>query len=346
VAIIASFLNHDTKGGKSPLNIDYKSLTNLSDTSRREALQSMTQLYLRLSQSQLQLQHIGISSCATCGSNQHSDCSTRSSNTSSSSKEKKKQTSSRQRVTGPTITRMPIRSSSQPRLVVVRPKPSRKGSSPSASTSKSNSPSHSAYTSPLASPLPLYIAEEPFEMETNGIIRGVLGGPTPPLAGHGRRRKDSFNVHDPRPSTWPDPQPSSYTYPYVVQEHLHLPAPKLPKFTPAPRRQPSPLHKPSSTPPRPERQPPPPPVSLPVRRRMDKVTPSSYTFASDSTKLGEIPQRNWTTPWDYEEAQRLNAEAATAGYQATPLVFVDEKVGKKKGIFKWMRKGSGAGLGA
>jgi hypothetical protein len=80
-----------------------------------------------------------------------------------------------------------------------------------------------------------------------------------------------------------------------------------------------------------------------MRRRLDKVTPSSYTFASDSTKLGEIPQRNWTTPWDYEEAERLNAEATVTGYPAVPVV-VDEKVGRKKGIFKWMRKGSGAGL--
>jgi hypothetical protein len=310
----------------------------------------MTQLYQRLSQSQLQLQlpQFVTSSCASCGSKKHVDCS-RSSTASSSSKDKKKHTSSRQRVIGPTITRMPIRSSSQPQLVVVRPKPSRKGHSSSSSSSKSQSPSTSAYTSPLASPLPLYIAEEPFEVETNGIIHGVLGGPTP-LAGNGRRRKDSFNVHDPRPATWPDPNPVSYTYPYVVQEHLHLPVPKLPKFTSTPRvESSSQKKKTSSPPPQVQKHPSPPPVSLPLRRRIDKVTPSSYTFASDSTKLGEIPQRNWTTPWDYHEAERLNNEAAAVAtatnYSSVPVV-VDEKVGKKKGIFKWMRKGSGAGLGA
>jgi hypothetical protein len=345
VAIIASFLNHDQKGGKSHLNLDYKSLTNLSDASRREALQSMTQLYQRLSQSQLQLQHFSnTTSCTNCGSAKHSHCSVRSSTTSSSSKGKKKQTSSRQRVTGPVVTRMPIRSSSQPQLVVIRPKPSRKGSSSSPSSAKSQSPSSSTYTSPLASPLPLYIAEEPFEIETNGVIQGVLGGPMP-LAGSGRRRKDSFNVHDPRPTTWPDPHPASYSYPYVMQEHLSLPAPKLPTFTPTPRKPSSPPYKKtSSPPPRSEKQALPPPVSMPTRRRTDKLTPSSYTFASDSTKLGEIPQRNWTTPWDYEEAERLNNEAAaTTSYSAAPVV-VDEKVGRKKGIFKWMRKGSGAGV--
>lgn len=327
------------------MKLDYKSLTNLSDASRREALQSMTQLYLRLSQSQLQLQQIRDPSCANCGSTKHSDCSVRSSSTSSSSKDKKRHANTRHRTTGPVVTRMSIRSSSQPQLVVMRPRPSRKHSSHSPASAKSQSPSSSAYTSPLASPLPLYIAEEPFEIETDGVIRGVLGGPMPPLAGNGRRRKDSFNVHDPRPTTWPDPHPASYQYPYVMQEHLHLPAPKLPKFTSTPRKPPSPTAKTSLPSPKTAKRTSPPPVSLPLRRRADKLTPSSYTFASDSTKLGEIPQRNWTTPWNYEEAERLNNEAA-ATYQTIAPAVVDEKVGRKKGIFKWMKKGSGAGVAA
>jgi hypothetical protein len=364
VAIIASFLNHEQKGGKSPLNIDFKSLTNLSNASRREALQSMTQLYQRISQSQLQLQQIGPPSCASCGSKKHTDCLVRTSTSSSrSSKDKTGHTRTRQRVAGPTITRMPIKSSSrrssEPRLVVVRPKPSSKSSSSKHSSSstkspppsKSPSPLSSAYTSPLASPLPLYIAEEPFEIETNGVITGVLGGPVPlpGLTSSGRRRKDSFNVHDRRPGAWPeDDEPSPYKYPYVLQEHLHLPAPKLPTFTPTPRtsKPSSPRHKPVSPvspAPRTEKTPVPPAATLPFRRRMDKMTPTCYTFASDSTKLGEIPQRNWTTPWDYEEAERLNNEAVTTTYAAEPVT-VDKEVGRKKGIFKWMRKGSAAGL--
>lgn len=86
-------------------------------------------------------------------------------------------------------------------------------------------------------------------------------------------------------------------------------------------------------------------MSSPARRRLDKVTPSSYTFASDSTKLGEIPQRNWTTPWDWEEAERLNQEAVAVGY---PVAGEEAKVGKgdakKKGLFRWMKRGSGAGV--
>ncbi|KAH7095047.1 hypothetical protein FB567DRAFT_19562 [Paraphoma chrysanthemicola] len=372
VAIIASFLNHDQKGSKSPLNIDYKSLTNLSDASRKEALRSMTQLYQRLSESQLQLHQLS-QPCAKCGSKKHADCSSKSST--SSSKDKRKHAQTRHRPTGPTITRMPLKSSTHPQLVVVRPKATRKSSTSSSSSSKSSSPQTSAYTSPLASPLPLYIAESPFEIETNGIIHGVLGGPTPPLAGSGRRRKDSFNVHDPRPTTWPEHmkyQPQ-YQYPYVQQDHLHLPAPKLPTFTPTPRKpssgqhahhnshkkdtQASSLPKAPSPPPpqplpllQPKHSPPPPPVaSSPTRRRLDKITPSAYTFASDSTKLGEIPMRNWTEKWDWEEAERLNNEAALMGNggveEGKGARGDKEREGRdgkgKKGLFRWMRRGDG-----
>ncbi|KAH8727229.1 hypothetical protein GQ44DRAFT_612517 [Phaeosphaeriaceae sp. PMI808] len=341
VAIITSFLNHDKKSGKVHLNLDYKSLTNLSESSRREALQSMTQLYLRLSQSQLQLQSIK-PSCATCGSSKHASCSSKSSSASSSNKEKdkKRYTSSRQRLVGTTVTRMPLKSSTHPQLVVVRPKNSRRGSSSSNSSSKSQSqsqsPSSSAYTSPLVPPLPLYIAEEPYEIETNGVIEGVLGG-SMPLAGNGRRRKDSFNVHDPRPTTWPDAFEASNKYPYVMQEYLHLPTQRLPSFAPTSRRSSSSSQrKTPSPPPHPLRAPPAPPISLPLRRRLDKVTPSSYTFASDSTKLGEIPQRNWAMPWDYEEADRLNNEAVATEYPSAPVTR-EEKVSRKKGLFKWRK---------
>lgn len=82
-----------------------------------------------------------------------------------------------------------------------------------------------------------------------------------------------------------------------------------------------------------------------MRRRLDKVTPSSYTFASDSTKLGEIPQRHWTKPWDYEEAERMNAEAAMNGHAVAAVI--EEKPEKKRGMFKkFMRRGSAAGVAA
>ena len=38
------------------------------------------------------------------------------------------------------------------------------------------------------------------------------------------------------------------------------------------------------------------------------------------------------TPWDYEEADRLNAEAAVA-----PVPVIEEKIKAKKGLFKFLR---------
>ena len=44
------------------------------------------------------------------------------------------------------------------------------------------------------------------------------------------------------------------------------------------------------------------------RRRQDKITPSMHTFASASTRLGEIPELKWSLPYDYEAMTRLNKE--------------------------------------
>ena len=46
----------------------------------------------------------------------------------------------------------------------------------------------------------------------------------------------------------------------------------------------------------------------PPRRRQDKITPSMHTFASASTRLGEIPELKWSIPCDYEAMARLNKE--------------------------------------
>jgi hypothetical protein len=125
-----------------------------------------------------------------------------------------------------------------------------------------------------------------------------------------------------------------------MPEHVHQPIPKLPDFTPTSRKTPTP----SATkkgPPVPSKPamyhstPVAPPGVAPLKRRLDKVTPSSYTFASDSTKLGEIPQSKWTTPFDYEEAERLNKMAV-----ATPIAAPgggEEKTKVKKGMRFWKR---------
>ncbi|KAF2846020.1 hypothetical protein T440DRAFT_250512 [Plenodomus tracheiphilus IPT5] len=324
VGIIATFLNHDQKNSKSHVRLDYKSLTNLSDVSRREALHSMTQLYQRLSQSQLQLQQFSAPTCSRCGNTGHTTCS--SQNT-TSEKDKRKRTSSRQRVSGPVVTRMPIKTSSQPQLVVMRPKATRKYSTSSNNSSATKSPPSSAYTTPMSSPRSKYIAMAPIELPASTVVKGTMGVAPPPSR---NQRIDSFD--EPRPTTWP------HDYKGYAPDQIHHPTSKLPNFTAAPKRHVPSGEKKSS------RQASPPVSPLPIKRRMEKITPSSYTFASDSTKLGEIPQRHWTRPWDYEEAERLNTEAAS---KPQPIMAVSEEKLKKKGLFrKILRRGSAAGVTA
>ena len=146
---------------------------------------------------------------------------------------------------------------------------------------------------------------------------------------HRRKRIDSLDAAG--PTNW-QPGPPHHGYAATPPAHLDISITKSPGFT-------NTLRKNSASPvlrkplPQCTKAPLPSPPLLPqIRRRTDKRTPSAYTFASDSTKLGEIPQRNWMTPWDYEEADRLNAEAAVA-----PVPVIEEKIKAKKGLFKFLR---------
>lgn len=60
-----------------------------------------------------------------------------------------------------------------------------------------------------------------------------------------------------------------------------------------------------------------------------------YTYASESTKLGEIPMHRWTIPFDFEEAERMNAEAETASWVAMQQA---AKAKKRPGLLKRLFK--------
>jgi hypothetical protein len=66
------------------------------------------------------------------------------------------------------------------------------------------------------------------------------------------------------------------------------------------------LSPPVSPPSSPQR--PTPSTTPPQRRRQEKVTPSMYTMASASTRLGEIPELKWSLPYDYDAMTRFNNE--------------------------------------
>lgn len=332
------------------MNLNYKSLTDLSEASRRDALTSMSQLYHRLSHSQLQI-HPALRQrrpeyCESSG------------NSSDSSKDTKKSTASRRRPSGSHVTRMPLKSSSQPQLCMVRSKSrntsrrdstSNSGSSTSKLNSKSSSPHASPFASPLQSPVPEYAVLDPMiqhrsDLKSAAYARGAIADMPVPLKIL-RERVESLDTV--RPVAW-SPYAQPYDYFSFMPEHIHEPTPKLPEFHSTPRK-PSPSPSSKKAPPVPAK---PsslstpaktlsPPVSAPIKRRLDKVTPSSYTFASDSTKLGEIPESRWAQPWDYERAEMLNnLAAAAAKVRVSTPVSEDKGKGKekeRKGLRFWKR---------
>ncbi|KAF1973607.1 hypothetical protein BU23DRAFT_589548 [Bimuria novae-zelandiae CBS 107.79] len=294
VRIIATFLHRDSKN--CDLKLDYKSLTSLSDISRREAIDSMNQLYQRLGRSQLQL-------------HRRSDIK--------NEPEKKKRSSSRQRSHGPTVTRVSVKSSgnsTQTQLAMVRPRNARKGSSSSSSSSWSRTQSSSTTTSspwatPPRSPLPEYSPKDPFPPQNAPAVAKAPNKLLLPLDGA-------------RPTTWPQPR-ATKPHPFkgflpTPEEYFAMEASgtQLPPDFPRPFGN---------------------ATDMPPRRRADKPTPSTYTFASDSTKLGEIPTRKWSVPFDYEEAARKNAEVEVRGWPVA-VAPVEGKVKRGKGLRSLFKK--------
>ncbi|KAF4537019.1 uncharacterized protein LTHEOB_11728 [Lasiodiplodia theobromae] len=72
------------------------------------------------------------------------------------------------------------------------------------------------------------------------------------------------------------------------------------------------------------------------------TTPSTYSFSSDSTKLGEIPMRKWTVPWDYAAMERANAEAAAlrGNLPAMEVGQIPGDGGRRRGgLLRFLRRG-------
>jgi hypothetical protein len=67
----------------------------------------------------------------------------------------------------------------------------------------------------------------------------------------------------------------------------------------------------------------------PTSRRTDKVTPSMYSFMSDSTKIGEIPEYKWLTPASYQAEGRYRPPAPIQ-----PVPQIPEEAREKSSLSK------------
>lgn len=151
---------------------------------------------------------------------------------------------------------------------------------------------------------------------------------------HNKRSTSGSSARSQVPLSPKMPSPTTPPPPYVSM------APPMNKSTPNLHRQLYPAMLSSMPLSPPLDYPPPPPRVDPIeqigRRRADRVTPSMYTFASDSTKLGEIPMRKWNNPFDYDEMGRRNKEAAMGMSQQH--LQQTTTLRKKRGFFAFFKK--------
>ncbi|KAF2429545.1 hypothetical protein EJ08DRAFT_698261 [Tothia fuscella] len=283
VNFISSLLSCDKKDAQ----IDYRFLTSLSDISRHEALDTLSQLSYRMSRSALSLnpkprlpahtrqtsrggkENRGTGAGKSNSKHQHKR------NDSKDVKSSRNRSHSRDGETKkPVIRRVQLSNSSNTTLVIVRPRTQRttSGSSSSrSSTQPPSSPPPPAYSSQPTSP---HHSPHPSTSTTTSP-------PLPPLPPH---CQNTFPVQIPR------------------DQHADLP------------------------------------YHYHTKRRQDKITPSMYTFASDSTKLGEISMNRWNIPYDYEGMAKRNQEVPLR-----PWTSEEPPVRVKRGFFGLFKKSGGGG---
>lgn len=283
--LISSLLN----SGRDDRRLDYRALASLSDVSRREALDALSQLSLRLSQSAITLNQP--SSHRTCHRCRETPCGHQCNVCSSSrpkvvpkkgriedrkmnsgaAREVRKQSSSAQ------IRRVHLSSASEPQLAMVKPRP--KGRRTASSSSNQLPQAKTTETRPERSHKRHDSAQAHIESWSSANHEKKL--PVPPT------------------SKTMDVSPISTT-----PLNYLIPDSSSPPIIHAP---PQPLNSVAQH-------------DVPVqRRRLEKATPSTHTFLSASTKLGEIPMHRWNKPFDYAEMERMNAEYYAGVAQAKPV---------------------------
>ncbi|EKG10492.1 hypothetical protein MPH_12350 [Macrophomina phaseolina MS6] len=247
VAIIGAFLNH----GKNDRHPDYKSLTNLSDASRAEAIDALGQLYQRLSQSHIVLDRIR-PKCPSCGSHHHQDCA-------SSQARQRGGNSSAKKLLGA----KPKHRRSQTELVMVVRRPrngskhrssSRSNSSTALSTksqrSSTNTSAASSASTPVTSPLPSPDPLRPALPRSHSVSTNRSDPPSYAKATEGQTpARDGSVTRKPlkspaattptpplqRPGTWPHgPRPLRDSSQPITQPQPFQPSQKQQRQTPPP----------------------------------------------------------------------------------------------------------------
>ncbi|KAK1817457.1 hypothetical protein LTR12_008098 [Friedmanniomyces endolithicus] len=300
LSIISSFLGRE----REVVQMDYASLTELSERSRVDTCRTLRQLLHRTQHAQALYSRPALPSneLVQRGSDVHE------------AKRRKKRTHSR--VRGPMLARVTIENSSQrSQIAVVKPGERKKKTSSSA-LSRGQSEVPSGGSTPLALPPPPYreVAEQPLQPTQPS---GLRSNTSPSDLQKSRSKQSALS-------------------PAIPHQHLQRPEAlratvSTPRLHSAPQpdtHHPLPLPQQLRTKPLLEND-----SSRPTRSR--KPTPTFYSIASDGTKLGEIPLHKWAVPLDFDAMSLMNREAERDGW---PVGQLEDGSGGGGGGEKGMRK--------
>lgn len=235
----------------------------------------------------------------------------------SSNRKKNKPSQSRLKIRGPTLAQIVIQDSSKPpQIAMVRPgERKKKVRSPTGSTS-----SKARQDSGPSSPPPAYAVPQQNirpgmdSAKTASDLRKPGCKQSTPNVASGRRAPPDHEKALRASKSTPRLQ---VTTPFVPFESLP-PMPPIPDTAPLASAVAPPLSAAAST-----------PVLVPRRR---KPTPTYYSIATDSTKLGEIPLHKWTQPYDFDRMELLNREAYRNGWPNEPG---NDLEGRKRRVGFW-----------
>lgn len=280
MGIIASFLNR----GKRDADLDYQALTALSDRSRIDTCRTLSHLFRRM---QSRPQQLALPTAQLAPREQRT----------------RPVTTRQTKIRGPTLARVVIQDSSKPsRIAMVKPGEGRRKSASSSNVSSArNSPP------PQTPPPPPYRTAE--NSEVSSARPSHQRRNTAPDAVRVAALQSALELSAPPPSA---PLPAEGRY----RDRLRA-AQSTPRFRLEPRIE-DPL------PSLPFRRPPPDMPDVAQRYTHADEQPVSsqrprksvYSFASTSTKLGEIPLHKWAEPFDFDAMSVANREAARNGWPA------------------------------
>ncbi|KAK3720662.1 hypothetical protein LTR37_003712 [Vermiconidia calcicola] len=294
VGIITSFVNSD----KHNVQLDYRSLTDLSERSRIDTCRTLRQLFKRMTEVRRPLAILdnGIENAVQKPTIEDSAVS---------ANRRRKAQNEHTKVRGPMIARVVIADSKKAsQIALVKPGERRKkshssSSSGSSSLTKAHSQSTTNVTTPTSTPPPEYTVED-YSRPTAHRSRTAPDVPRP------RRKQSAANVSTASLPPNREALRAAQSTPWLESTlpPVAEPLPPMPNTAPLSDVATSPM--------------------LPRRR---KPTPTYYSVASNETKLGEIPLHKWTVPYDFDRMSMLNREAYNNGW---PVNQIEQQETKKR----------------